>query len=131
MTQTQTKPAITQVEPGHCPKCGSNKIMWGSSEADGDMRWYEADCENCNAELREYRTEVFIGWTADGEDFMLPTKEHDRLKAERDELLEALVQISRAANPFSPLDLTQTQNTVQMIAQAAITKAESSHVVKD
>ena len=56
---------ITQ---GHCPKCGSEDINYGSSETSGESIYYEGDCNDCGSDFHEWYDLKFSGM-----DLMLQT----------------------------------------------------------
>lgn len=36
-----------------CPLCGSNNVVFDSSELDGGAMWYPCECEDCGATWQE------------------------------------------------------------------------------
>lgn len=110
---------MTQPQPAHTPG------PWNI--ATEKNKWIVIGCGEWSDKTNKPRAICFIpnGGKEDVEPERYAKRlANARLIAASPELLEALEQISRAAKPFSPLDLTQTQDTVRMIAQAAIAKAE-------
>ena len=53
---------LERVSQGHCPKCGSADINYGTSELSGESMYYEADCNTCEAQLHEWYDLKFSGF---------------------------------------------------------------------
>lgn len=48
------------LEPGKCPKCGSQMITYGALEIeDGDFMYYPATCSDCGCKFKEWYSLTF------------------------------------------------------------------------
>lgn len=59
------KSGIRTTEDGICPCCGSNDIEYGNIDIDGDILWYENQCNSCKEWFETYYKLKFIASSKD------------------------------------------------------------------
>lgn len=59
------KVGVIATEPGVCPYCGSDDVEYGTIDIDGDVLWYENQCNSCKEWFNEYYKLEFIGSRTD------------------------------------------------------------------
>jgi hypothetical protein len=52
---------VFRVTQGHCPKCGSDDIIYHGSEVQDESIFYEAECGFCDTMIHEHYNLKFSG----------------------------------------------------------------------